>query len=146
MLWHTKTSEQESHPMLSPVKHNILGKGKKQKKKYSIQCLLYILFFQSTCKTTLLDRTNTAAMRYMQPMILFLSKTTSSVGGAIILASFDETALCIKLIVRAPTTHINVPTIFTLPYRQLRATFSSLHPHCKIHHWFSLLIDRTSTL
>lgn len=83
------------------------------------------LHSRCTCKTTLLDRMKIAAMRYKQPMIFSLSKMRSA-GEEDVISAASVAVLCIRLIVRAPTTQSSVPTIFTLLYKQPMFTFSIL--------------------
>lgn len=70
-------------------------------------------YLSSTCKTTVLDKTKTAAKRYTQPMIFSLSKI---IFGVFTDVSWAGTVPCIRPIVTAPTTHNNVPKILTLLY------------------------------
>lgn len=81
-------------------------------------------YLSSTCKTTVFDKTKTAAKRYTQPMIFSLSKI---IFGVFTDVSWAGGVLCIRPIVTAPTTHNNVPKILTLLYKQLSLTFSNLH-------------------
>lgn len=99
---------------------------KQSKQRINLSPSIYDPTENFTCNTTLLERTKTAPMRYMQPIIFCLSKMKSTEGTRK-WASFVSLEVCIKLINSAPATHSNVPTIFTLLYTQLRLTFSSLN-------------------
>lgn len=83
----------------------------------------------------LLDKAKTAAMRYKQPMIFCMSNTLPVAGGDNWLSLVVGSAcmvLCMMLMVTAPVTHINVPTILTRLYMQLSFTFSNLHQNATI--------------
>lgn len=135
MLWRTTTLVLENHPMWKPTFvyiilvqsfMNNVNEIKNRRKNYD--CKFEVKWKKGTCKTTLLDKTMTAAMRYKQPTIFSLSKTTSG-GGDVNWASFMDfvPVLCIMLIVIAPITHSNVPMIFTLLYKHLKFSLSNLH-------------------
>lgn len=64
-----------------------------------------------------------------QPAILAVSKWlwSSATGWGAANSLRCSILLCIMLIVMAPMTHINVPTILILVYMQFRSTLSNLH-------------------
>lgn len=85
----------------------------------------------------LLDKAKTAAMRYKQPMIFCMSNTLPVAGGdsrnwLSSAVGSSCTVLCMMLMVTAPVTHINVPTILTRLYMQLSFNFSNLHQNATI--------------
>lgn len=65
----------------------------------------------------MLDKTTIAEKRYTQPRI-FCSSNTCSVGGdsrgILSFAAASDDTVCIMLMVKAPTTHRNVPKILIL--------------------------------